>query len=99
YKKYATILNSYPEFYDLAEYINNLATAILTLKTKFMQDINQTGIYFESLQLTLDTFRQNIWEKEAKDPTFYNASLKNDIQLVRDFLENKESEETEIEFF
>ncbi|MEA2100482.1 MAG: response regulator, partial [Campylobacterota bacterium] len=42
YKKYATILNSYPEFYDLAEYINNLATAILTLKTKFMQDINQT---------------------------------------------------------
>ena len=72
---------------------------MLGLKEKFMQDISQTGIYFESLQLTLDNFRDNIWIKQAKDPQFYNASLKNDLQQVKDFLEDKEAQESEIEFF
>ena len=66
---------------------------------KFLEDVKQTGIYFESLQLTFESFRNEVWEKEAKDPRFYNASLMNDIQLIIDYLEGKEAEENEIEFF
>jgi YesN/AraC family two-component response regulator len=99
YRKYASVLNSYAEFYKLSNFLNDFSYIITTLEDKFLSDINQTGIYFESLQLTLETFRQNVWEKEAKDPEFYNASLINDIQLIIDFLQDKESEENEIEFF
>jgi len=99
YKKYASILKAYPEFFELATYLYELSDIILKLEQKFMKDIAQTGIYFESLQLTLENYRQNVWNKKAKDPMFYNASLRNDIQLVIDFLEDKEAQENEIEFF
>lgn len=99
YKKYASVLNTYPEFFEIAIFLLNFSDTILTLENKFMEDINQTGIYLESLQLTLENYRENIWNKEAKDPKFYNASLVNDIQLVIDYLNNKEIEETEIDFF
>jgi len=99
YQKYAAVLNSYSEFYELSQFLRDFAETITTLEDKFLQEIEQTGIYFESLQMTLETFRQKVWEKEAKDPRFYNASLKNDIQLVIDFLQDKEAQENEIEFF
>jgi len=99
YQKYTSVLNSYSEFYEISSILQHFTQTIINLEEKFLRDINQTGIYFESLQLTLETFRQNVWEKEAKDPKFYNASLKNDIQLVIDFLEEKEAQENEIEFF
>ncbi|MCD4668790.1 MAG: response regulator [Sulfurimonas sp.] len=99
YKKYASVLNSYPEFYEISNFLNEFSNIITVLDNKFLEDINQTGIYFESLQHTFETFRQNIFEKEAKNPRFYNASLINDIQLIIDFLENKESQNNEIEFF
>lgn len=99
YRKYASILNTYPEFGELASYLHNFSEVILGLESKFMQDIEQTGIYLESLQLSLETFRQNVWNKKAKDPRFYNASLKTDIEMVINFLEGKESAENEIEFF
>lgn len=99
YEKYASVLSSYSEFNVLSNFLHGFSNIITTLDSKFLQDINQTGIYFESLQITLDTFRQNIFEKEAKEPKFYNASLINDIQLIIDFLEDKESDENEIEFF
>ena len=99
YKKYASVLNSYPEFYEISNFLNEFSNIITALDNKFLEDINQTGIYFESLQHTFETFRQNIFEKEAKNPRFYNASLINDIQLIIDFLENKESQNNEIEFF
>lgn len=99
YKKYASILKAYPEFFELSTYLYELSDIILRLEQKFMKNISQTGIYFESLQLTLENYRQNVWNKKAKDPKFYNASLRNDIQLVIDFLEDKEAQENEIEFF
>ena len=99
YRKYASVLNTYPEFFDIATFLLEFSKTILILESKFMQDINQTGIYFESLQLTLENYRENTWNKEAKDPKFYNASLMNDIQLIIDFLEDKEIEDNDIEFF
>ena len=99
YEKYASILNSYPEFSSVAISLSDFAKTILSLENKFMENLNQTGIYFESLQMTLENYRQNIWDKEAQDPRFYNASLKMDIQLIIDFLEQKEIEGNEIEFF
>ena len=99
YQKYAAVLNSYSEFYELSHFLREFSETITTLEDKFLKELNQTGVYFESLQMTLETFRQNVWEKEAKDPRFYNASLKNDIQLVIDFLQDREAEENEIEFF
>lgn len=99
YSKYAAVLNSYTEFFDIARSLNDLSRTMLSLEHKFMKDLKQTGIYFESLQLTLENYRQNIWKKEAKDPYFYNASLNMDIQLLINFLEEKEIEGNEIEFF
>jgi len=99
YRKYASVLNTYPEFFDIATFLLEFSKTILSLESKFMQNINQTGIYFESLQLTLENYRENVWNTEAKEPKFYNASLINDIQLVIDFLEDKEVVENEIEFF
>ena len=99
YKKYASVLNSYPEFFDITLSLTDFANTILSLEDKFMENLHQTGIYFESLQITLENFRQNVWIKEAQNPRFYNASLKMDVQLIIDFLEEKEIQESEIEFF
>ena len=99
YEKYASILNSYPEFYDIAISLFNFSHSILSLRNKFMENLHQTGIYFEALQITLENYRQNIWNKEASNPRFYNVSLRMDIQLIIDFLEEKEIQENEIEFF
>ena len=99
YKKYASILNSYLDFADIAVSLTDFANTILSLEDKFMKDLQQTGIYFESLQITLENFRQNVWIKEAQNPMFYNASLKMDVQLIIDFLEEKEIQDNEIEFF
>ena len=99
YKKYATVLNSYAEFVEIGMALRDFSLSILLLGNKFLQNVAQTGIYFESLQLTLENYRMNVWKKEAKNPKFYNASLLNDIQLVMDFLEEKEIAENEIEFF
>ena len=99
YKKYGAVLNTYPEFYDIGNRLGDFAHEILKLEHKFMEDLHQTGIFFESLQLSLESFRENIWNKEAKQPRFYNASLIVDIQGVIDFLHNKEQEDSEMEFF
>ena len=99
YAKYASIINTYPEFFDISTALQNFSESILHLEVKFMENIQQTGIYFESLQLTLDNYRENVWNKEAKNPRFYNASLSMDIQLIIDYLEGKEAQDNEIEFF
>ena len=99
YKKYAALLNSYNEFYEIASTLNIFSNLIITLDSKFLEDVGQTGIFFESLQLTFESFRKSTWEKEANDPKFYNASLNNDIQLIIDYLEGNEAQENEIEFF
>ena len=99
YLKYSSILSSYIEFFEPSQSLYKFANTIPTLENKFLLDVNQTGIYLESLQLTLETFRNNIWEKKANNPKFYNASLQNDIQLIIDFLEEKEIQENDIEFF
>jgi len=99
YLKYAAVINAYSEFYEIAIVLHEFVEVLITTEQKVLEDTQQTGIFLESLQLTLETFRQNIWEKEAKDPRFYNASLENDIKLIIDFLEEKEIEDNEIEFF
>lgn len=99
YSKYASVLNAYVEFYNISNILSSFANVIITLEDKFLDDVKQTGIYFESLQLTLESFRKGTWEKEANDPKFYNASLHNDIQMIIDYLEENEVEENEVEFF
>jgi YesN/AraC family two-component response regulator len=99
YVKYSSILNMYTEFFEIAAVLHDFAQGMLLYKHKFMEDIEQTGIYFESLQLTLDNYRERVWNQKAKDPRFYNASLKNDVRLIIDFLRDEEAQENEIEFF
>jgi len=99
YRKYSSTISTYPEFFEIATFLQDFSHAILNLEEKFMQNLEQTGTLFESLQLTLENYRENIWNKKAKNPRFYNASLVNDIQLVIDFLEDKEIKDSEIEFF
>ena len=99
YKKYSSVLNTYAEFFDISAVIYEFSQVMISYQEKFMEDISQTGIYFETLQLTLDKYRENVWNKEAKNPRFYNASLTNDVELIIGFLENKEAEDNDIEFF
>jgi YesN/AraC family two-component response regulator len=101
YHKYSSVLNGYPEFYDFANILTEFANKIVVFEEKFLEDLDQTGFYFESLQVTIDTFRNNVWVKGEKDPRFYNNSLKSDVQAVLDFLEDKQDEcdEDDIEFF
>ncbi len=99
YVKYASVISSYPEFFEIANALKHFAKTIVTTVNKFTQDLNQTGIYFESMQLTLESYRVNTWNKEAANPRFYNASLLVDIQGIIDFLEEKEHEDGEMEFF
>jgi len=99
YKKYASVLSSYSDFLPISDALYKFSNIMLDLEEKFLQDISQTGIYLESLQLTLETFRQNIIETKAKDPRFYNASLNNDIQLIMNYLEGVDFKDNDIEFF
>ena len=99
YKKYSSVLHTYTEFFDLATVIYDFSQSMLSYQEKFLEDISQTGVYFESFQVTLESYRQNVWNKEAKDPRFYNASLKNDIEVVIGFLKGIEAQDNEIEFF
>ena len=99
YAKYASVLNMYTDFFEIATVLYEFAESMTRYQSKFLEDTNQTGIYFESLQLTLENYRNQVWNQKAKDPKFYNASLQNDIQLIIDFLSGKEIEDNEIEFF
>ena len=99
YVKYASILNTYAEFSEIATVLHEFSESMLTYQSKFLEDISQTGIYFESLQLTLENYRNRVWNQKANNPKFYNASLKNDVRLIIDFLSGKEVENNEIEFF
>jgi len=99
YKKYASILNAYHEFSEVAIPLNLLSKTMPTLSDKFLKDTSQTATYLESLQVTFENFRQNTWNKPADNPKFYNASLIHDIYTVLNFLNNIEAEENEIEFF
>ena len=99
YQKYASILNSYQDFYDIGEKLILFSQCMLQLEEKFMKDINQTGVFLESLQVTLNNFIKNVWDKKIENPQFYNASLTSDIQLVINFLEDKEEPQSSIDFF
>ena len=99
YAKYASVLNMYTDFFEIAAVLHQFAESMMLYQSKFLEDTSQTGIYFESLQLTLENYRNQVWNQKAKDPKFYNASLQNDIQLIIDFLSGKEIEDNEIEFF
>ncbi len=101
YHRYSSVLNGYPEFYDFANILIDFSNKILVFEDKFLEDLSQTGFYFESLQVTIETFRQNVWVRGGKDPRFYNESLKSDVQSVLDFLEDKQDDDSDddIEFF
>ena len=99
YQKYASVLNAYPDFYDIGQKLMEFSQCMLRLEDKFMKDVNQTGIFLESLQVTLNSFIKNVWDKQIENPRFYNASLISDIQLVINFLEDKEETYHSIDFF
>ncbi|MDF1879281.1 response regulator, partial [Sulfurimonas sp. SAG-AH-194-C20] len=50
YKKYASVLNLYSEFSEISSLLTYFANIMPSLENKFLNDINQTGIYLESLQ-------------------------------------------------
>ena len=99
YRKYASVLNSYPDFSELAISIDLLSQGILTQKDTFLHNTDITAMYLESMQVTLENFRHNIWNKQAVNPRFYNASLINDINIILNFLNGVEVTENEIDFF
>lgn len=96
--KYGAILNRYVEFVEVGIGIESLAHAIGTHLHVVLEHQEQSGVYLESFQMTLENFRHNVWNRRASDPTFYNASLLSDINLLIDFLNGNETQ-GEIEFF
>ncbi len=96
--KYGVILNHYVEFVEVGIGIESLAHCIAEHTHKVLEHQEQSGVYLESFQMTLENFRHNVWNRRASDPTFYNASLLSDINLLIDFLSGNETQ-GEIEFF
>ncbi|MBN2895130.1 MAG: response regulator [Campylobacterales bacterium] len=96
--KYGAILNRYVEFVEVGIAVESLSRSIAHHPQMVLEHQEQSGVYLESFQMTLENFRHNTWNRRAFDPTFYNASLLSDINLLIDFLSGNETQ-GEIEFF
>jgi len=98
YKRYSSILNSHSAFAEIGMQLQEMGQFFETYETILIQNIVSIRDLLESFNFTLISFRQNIWEKNSPDPTFYNASLLSDIQLIKNILTQTEAD-GEIEFF
>ncbi len=83
YRKYALTLSYYSAFYDFARTLEDFSSRICDYEEKILSDLNTASIYLESLHMSIETFRQNIWVKKGKNPRFYNASLKSDTGGIK----------------
>ena len=96
FKRFAVVLNSYQEFYDVAVLVLELSYALENPSIEI--DMKEISLLLESLLFTMKTFNSNVFDNKIQNPRFYNASLLADITLVHNLLTNKENENL-IEFF
>ena len=96
FKRFAVVLNSYQEFYDVAVLVLELSYALENPSIEI--DMKEISLLLESLLFTMKTFNNNVFDNKIQNPRFYNASLLADITLVHNLLTNKENENL-IEFF
>ena len=96
FKRFAVVLNSYQEFYDVAVLVLELSHALENPSIEI--EMKEISLLLESLLFTMRTFNSNVFDNKIQNPRFYNASLLADITLVHNLLTNKENENL-IEFF
>lgn len=98
YMRYGSVLNTHLLFAQIGARIQHLSKAIQEHEKIFLNKISVIRELLESFNFTLISFRKNIFEQESSNPTFYNASLLSDIQMIQDVLEQTEVV-GDIEFF
>lgn len=98
YSKYASILNSYPVFYEVGIRLTHFAKLINESGEQIQKKQEGCALLLESLHFTMDNFRVNVWHKNNDNPTFYHASLINDMEHIENFLLEKDIT-GEMEFF
>lgn len=99
FDKYGRIINQYFVFNELSQGILDLVGTIQGKKNEAEEKFESIVTYLESLIFVLMRWRMEVIDKEAKDPNFFDASILNDIQMVIDFLEEREGRSGGIEFF
>lgn len=98
YTRYGAILNSHSAFSDVGLQLQAMSKSFETHENNFIEKIAFLRELLESFNFTLITFRKEVWEKQSAHPTFYNASLISDIQMIQNLLSETDTN-NEIEFF
>lgn len=99
-QKYASILNMYPLFMELAIPMRILSEDIKKNIDTVKQNQNELAEYFESLHFTLENFRVKVWGNKVDDPTFFNNSFISDINLIIMAVSSSDSNDNgDVEFF
>lgn len=98
FRKFASVLNSYQEFYEVSIAIVTLSNSLDNPQVDIAEHSERIALLLESLLFTIHTFRDNVFEKHIDNPSFYNASLLADIEMINNVLLNNEVDNS-IEFF
>ena len=98
YSRYGTILTRHTPFAKIGILLQMMSHDFEAHKETFIEKISSIRELLESFNFTLITFRQQTWEKESPNPTFYNPSLISDIEMIQNFLTQTEII-GDIEFF
>lgn len=98
YSRYGAVLNGHSLFSDIGMQLQVMGKSCRTNQEVFIDKIAFLLELFESFNFTLIEFRKNVMEKASSHPTFYNASLLSDIQMIQNILLQKH-DDGELEFF
>lgn len=98
YQRYGSVLTRYHAFTEVGTNLYGMASSFLNHQQAFLDHTQTLCDLIEGFNFTLITFRQNILENRSPNPTFYNASLLSDIQLIENRLHDVECD-SDIEFF
>lgn len=98
YIRYGAILNSHSVFSEIGLQLQSMGKSFETHESNFILKIAFIRELLESFNFTLITFEKEVWEKPSSNPTFYNASLINDIQMINNLL-SETHDHNDIELF
>ena len=99
FSKYASVLNSYPEFSEVGIHLAELSNILIDEKERILESTHGLATLLESFEHTLLNFKNKVWDEKADNPEFFNISLISDIQFINNYLTQDEEDDSEIDFF
>lgn len=97
---YSQIITKYPEYIELKEKVENLASSLNTAPENFIKRVEDISVLLESFIYVLRMWRKNLVEGEMKKAFELHASMTNDISTIISIIDGTENDiESEMEFF